>query len=1158
MQPRTLTVYQLKAVIDGILSRTHHVQNTLSLAVPTKELPAALDTWALLLEIENSFESELISKFPRGKQLHDHFSFTPSHYDPSVHPQAWLVPPRVEKKSRNNRERSFSLLPSGQAPEVWGLEQSPLPVITPEERNESQTHKALVFDEETILGDIPGHDDEYRAFEELGFPRSDLTKQLLRSQREVTSTLPPPPGTPLPVGALLYSPSLVSGQELPSRKSGFVWAVVDELFVQALWGLRAMMLALIDISGCLFTNKDHELDQDYIGNSPATDALSALDHMSRWTVADFVPNVKYWKDFPLASCLENPLPKVPESWSKYGLVPNECLFSGRLGRLWRRICQPLPSESIARTNLFRAAFTISQAKRAFHQVPTSFVAESLVKHAATLSKEEQPIPTDDMTDLTRFLRVLFRNYRPHNLIDRIARQEGSTSATNSSSRPEGGQRDEVRHLAQYGANYQDYEGINPMEKYHFRTTYAPDHLIRMVETKNGVREERGLYPLSRAEWVEMIRQPIDYVKAQTSLPSYIRYKMGPEEQLMPFATVQSIVEPLKVRVITAMRGPSTFFAKPVQKSLWDYLSTFPQFELITKPFQESILDGLLDRHNSFFKNEYDDDRDFVSGDYAGATDSLKIAATKAALEEVCSKLRGDDQLLIPHLKSLIDEQLLVYPKASTETVKVPSYAKMKTGQLMGSVISFPFLCVLNFYTYFKTLEPSIQERILNGRMSLKSLPVLINGDDILFRANQVEYSRWLQAVETLGFKLSLGKNFVHKDCLTINSLPITFVGSRPLPPMTPSIVPSGMSWADYEELPEHTFLFRTMSRSIQVHGFANLGLLIGQTKTAKEKDELVPLNGWYAASTSGAMYPVKMSNFFLDYHKGEILQQTKFGNVTLNLYAHPMLGGLGFPIPRGVEVRYDEPQRALAHRLFESAQKVVHSTPSDHPLLPFTYLTLSEKKASLGNRPGHVYTRLAGVGPLGPGEELFADTTVIHSTPLAQSYGDMSEAFLAPMCRLKNSELNRILRGAKHQHHKLHPVEEMHVFPFNIVTFDPNVPVTEKIPDPSPELVPLPTLLELHESYELVQTDSYDTQGKEVWELEVHPLSSILQDPSLLAGLVSPQLSEGIRRDREERRLAASLLLISRANAQEEKESRHRALKLRAQEARYMRRVMGQ
>lgn len=562
----------------------------------------------------------------------------------------------------------------------------------------------------------------------------------------------------------------------------------------------------------------------------------------------------------------------------------------------------------------------------------------------------------------------------------------------------------------------------------------------------------------------------------------------------------------------------------------------------------------MDRHNSFHGNEFDDDREFVSGDYAGATDSLKISATKAALEEVCSKLKGDDKFLIPHLHSLIDEQLLVYPINIGDKKKT---SKMKNGQLMGSVISFPFLCVLNFYTYFKTLPLDRQEKVLSGRLSLKTLPVLINGDDILFKANKEEYASWLKAVETLGFKLSLGKNFVHPTCLTINSLPITFRGSAQVPPLVTQTVPSGMSWADFEDLPESSFLPTVRSRDITIHGFSNLGLLLGQTKTARERETLVPLNGWYEAATKGALYPTKMSNFFLEYHHDEILRQTKFGTVTLNLYAHPMLGGLGFPIPKGVEPRYSEPQRALAHRLFQSANQVIHSTPSDHPLLPFTYLTLSEKKASLGNRPGHVFTRLSGVGPLREGEEVFQDTTVIHSTPLAQSYGDLSDAFLAPMCRLKNSELSRMLRGAKNQHHSLHPVDQMHVFPFSLVTFDPSLDPTESVTDPSPELVPLPTLLQLQESYESVYF-SYETEGKASWELEVHPLSTILQDPSLLAGLTNPQLSEASRRDREERRLAASLLEIQRAESQAEKARRHEALKLRAQEARYMRKVMGQ
>jgi hypothetical protein len=111
---------------------------------------------------------------------------------------------------------------------------------------------------------------------------------------------------------------------------------------------------------------------------------------------------------------------------------------------------------------------------------------------------------------------------------------------------------------------------------------------------------------------------------------------------------------------------------------------------------------------------------------------------------------------------------------------------------MGSVLSFPFLCLANFFAYIMALPD--RDRILRSRSLMDRLPVLLNGDDILFRAHQELYSRWEVETLAVGFTKSVGKNFRHPRFFTVNSVPIEY---RRAP--TPSRFWRGWSWADMEE-----------------------------------------------------------------------------------------------------------------------------------------------------------------------------------------------------------------------------------------------------------------------------------------------------------------------------------------------------------------------
>nr|WPR18154.1 MAG: hypothetical protein [Chemarfal virus 149] len=1030
MRTRTPTIYETIEVIDSLVDRTHLVRNTnLCAADPAS---AVVEEWVCFLKPEDSFESELVSHFP-----------------PFLPPKVHLV----------NQIYSASM------PQMFYT-----PVLTSEQQKrrhdflKRQNRRAVMArnSDVEIIASLFGEDLDrtFRSLSQGGAPLAPNPPDLpVPSKDQILDALFPSPELPdfvleepelVKEGDIIVTASLADLTPIPKHK-GLTPFGVPSTYIQILFGIRAILLVLIDSSGVLCHTPEGDPDRDYIGSLPSTGAFSAIRKMSSWLITDFVPNCKYWKDYPLASCLGNPLPAVPETWSRHGYQPHESLFSGPLSSFWRRICHPLP-DGPAATNLFRTAFSIAQSKKGFHPVPESFIQASYVKHAKALSK---PTPVLDTPDLRSFLNSFFRHFRPKSLRSQLGKFEGSTSASNLSARAEGGAREDIRTLL---GSLLDL---------------PQDSFIRMVETNKGVVEERGLPPLSRTEWDSLLNLPVNH--RYEELSENVLQKIPQEWRSKPFAKVRAITEPLKVRIITAMSALSSYISKVLQQALWDYLARFPCFRLITESFSPSAIDQLLSLHRKLFG--LDSEWDFVSGDYAAATDNLNIQATKLVLEVVMGKLCEEDQILRQHFEEVLFEQVLIYPDND------PKPTLQTDGQLMGSVLSFPILCILNLYTYFKTLEPLVQGRLISGKLSYKCLPVLINGDDILFRANDLIYERWKFWNSKVGFQLSLGKNFTHPRFFTINSLPLEYnLGPRIMPPNFTFSDHPFKSWADIEDAPFGSFEHHFVDRpdDFRILGFPNIGLLIGLSKTASSTNKflkVLPLNGWFEGAVMGAMYPEKMTNFFLKYHKHEIQKQTRFGTRTLNIYAHPYLGGLGFPIPPGVTPSYSEHQRALAAHLMSAAERLYYGPPSEHPLKTFTYLAPSNKPhSSLGNRPGRVHTRLiAPIGPLEQNEEPFVDRTQIFLTPLAMAYGDLEDSVLRPVCRLSNAELKALLKKANHQCMPLRPVSQMHLFPFRVAIFYPD----DSAGTISPETVE-PTTITTTTSLEPIP---------EIWELPQLPLN---------------------------------------------------------------------
>jgi len=221
-----------------------------------------------------------------------------------------------------------------------------------------------------------------------------------------------------------------------------------------------------------------------------------------------------------------------------------------------------------------------------------------------------------------------------------------------------------------------------------------------------------------------------------------------------FAKAKPIFEPLKVRMISAGDVLSNGLFGNLQKLLWKKLQRFEQFKLTGKSVECEDIRGLdyesQVRLGSKFKY-------WVSGDYSAATDNLNTDATRAVI----------DALSIDPMTRAVLIRGLQQTRIDFDSIKlegVPDPFVMTNGQLMGCVFSFPILCIINLAVYRASIEAETGERF-----RISELPVLVNGDDILFKTSKSHYDIWSGLIKGVGFEKSMGKNYVSKSMAMINS-----------------------------------------------------------------------------------------------------------------------------------------------------------------------------------------------------------------------------------------------------------------------------------------------------------------------------------------------------------------------------------------------------
>jgi len=616
-------------------------------------------------------------------------------------------------------------------------------------------------------------------------------------------------------------------------------------------------------------------DEDFkkISSCPWASQLSAYKQMCSWPMSDFVKNAKYWTAYPMARFLHNPLPPTPpQSYNpSQRSAAGALLYSGPIKRyLKNRLV------SFNRTNLHLFGGLLQGVKRGAEVVPESFVYETMKNHRAALTRKN-PASSADLPIMTDYFERFFKNFKSSH--PKVF--EPSRSAAFGATRSSGGAAQLIRdrYLA-YPPEEYDAPTSRSTSKISRATMRAlePEVLLDMYEHRPGeVREIRA--PPGLSSYPELFQLTAES-RASTSFQARMRAAenllgcriFSKEALTTGQVMVSAVLEPLKCRLITKGDAMPYYYSKFYQKQLWRHLNIFPQFALTGRPVREEDLYDLVRRADTLGL----DFPDWVSGDYSAATDKLKIDYTKAAFEASLKKSRlGEEEK--GFLRAVLYEQELHYPKKYEEKGGLDP-VRQETGQLMGSTLSFPILCCVNLVCYWRTLES-----YLGHRVALRDLPVLVNGDDILFKTNPVFYEAWKKNISEAGFELSLGKNYVHPRFCMINS--------------------EGFLWSNDRVRPV---------------GYLNVGLLTGQSKLGGARAALSVSSIWdyYNEVIDGANDPVRAHRRFIHYNKAQVESYTQKG--MYNLFAHQALGGLGFKlVPELYDLNHFTPFQAKFGRFLE-------------------------------------------------------------------------------------------------------------------------------------------------------------------------------------------------------------------------------------------------
>jgi hypothetical protein len=208
----------------------------------------------------------------------------------------------------------------------------------------------------------------------------------------------------------------------------------------------------------------------------------------------------------------------------------------------------------------------------------------------------------------------------------------------------------------------------------------------------------------------------------------------------------------KIRVVTMQSARVKRVLTPVHNALYDHVTSFGW----------CVRGNVRKGDFEVVANDLREGESYISGDYQAATDNIYLAAVEVIVDEI-SKAKELTE---------VERETLVGSFASPEfkmSVEVGEHLPIKRGSMMGNLVSFPLLCLLNkscFDMACDIRDPGDRSR--KGRF---------NGDDCMFCGDMSFMTVWRGVTGRYGLIVNEEKTGFSRRWLELNSQPY-FVKKR--------------------------------------------------------------------------------------------------------------------------------------------------------------------------------------------------------------------------------------------------------------------------------------------------------------------------------------------------------------------------------------------
>jgi len=214
----------------------------------------------------------------------------------------------------------------------------------------------------------------------------------------------------------------------------------------------------------------------------------------------------------------------------------------------------------------------------------------------------------------------------------------------------------------------------------------------------------------------------------------------------------------KFRVVTMQSARVKEKLSPLHDSLYDYLSR-----------RKWLVRGEFTRdHARLVLDDVREGEEIISGDYEAATNNIDPRVSHAiALVLAESPYLTDEERFF--LVSSFDPANLVCRTSGSSVL-------LKRGQMMGSLLSFPMLCLLNRACFtMACTRRSARTKVRGPRTCI------INGDDVAFAGDQLFFEEWVSVTSTFGLVVNKKKTGRSGRFLELNSRVYDLLQGRMLP-----------------------------------------------------------------------------------------------------------------------------------------------------------------------------------------------------------------------------------------------------------------------------------------------------------------------------------------------------------------------------------------